>query len=120
MLEQSLFGEIALPPSEVKETKAAERKRKAKLAWDATSEKWRIAYSGFVVDYLRQNPPAIAETIRMAYEARRDLPQLVAADKRASGHIFTSLLKQGKIRRTDEYGWSVDRSSPMMKYKAAI
>ena len=113
---QTVFGDIALAPEQVQESKIAERRRKAKLAWDATSEKWRVAYSRFVVDYLRQNPPAIAETIRMAYEARSDLPQLVAADKRASGHIFTSLLKQGKIRRTDEYGWSVDRSSPMPKY----
>ena len=114
---QSLFGEsIALPPEEIRETKAAERRRKAKLAYDLTSEKWKAAYSKFIVEYLRDNGPAIAETIRFAYESRRDLPQLVAADKRASGCVFTKLVAKGSIRRLEEFGRSVERASPMPLY----
>jgi len=49
MLEQSLFGEIALPPSEVREVKRAERLRKAKLCYSKTSEAWKTATYNFAV-----------------------------------------------------------------------
>ena len=82
--------------------------------------RWVAAYSDFICEWLTENGPAIAETIRLGYEKRRDLPQLVSADKRASGQVFRSLMHKGKIEATGEYERSVLRSSPMAVYRIKL
>lgn len=111
---QSLFDLPTISPSERKESLAAERKRKASLAYRATAPAWREAYSAFIVRYLSENPPAIAETIRLEYEKTK-LPQ-IGGDKRAAGNLFNDLVKAGKIRRTGEFEMSAIRCSPMGTY----
>lgn len=94
------------------------REKIIKRVFERANRNWRTAYSQFIVEWLTDNGPAIAETIRLEYESRAALPQLTTADKRASGHVFVVLVKNGLIERTGQYGWSVERSSPMPYYRA--
>jgi hypothetical protein len=117
-----LFGDIEVGPvssSARKISQAAERRRLAKFAYDATCDKWRDAYARFILEFAAGRESFIAESVREAYEKRKDLPQLSGSDYRASGQIFMRLVREGKLVRVG-YEDSVKRSSPMPKYRLAI
>lgn len=74
-----------------------ERRKAMDAAFAAADERWREEYTAFVLRFLVCYGRATAETIRLAYEARPELPQ-TSKSKRASGAIFTQLRRMGRIR----------------------
>lgn len=107
-----LFGDIGTIS---KPTPAETRRRKAKLAFNATSDKWRAAYQAFILEYAERHETFIAEAVRKAFEADPTQPRLLGRDYRASGQIFTKLVSEGKLKRVGHEN-SVERVSPMPLY----
>lgn len=80
------------------ETQTAERKRKKKLAYDATSEKWKAAVWDYAINVYLPNAAGrfIFEDLTTDYEehAKRTGKPLTI-EKRAFAHIQARLLKGG-------------------------
>lgn len=72
----------------------AKRREARDAAYDAANDRWRECYSAYILGYLREHGASTAEDIRLAY-AKTDLPK--TDSQRASGGIFTRLIRSGKI-----------------------
>lgn len=95
-----LFGEVeTLGPAAKKEARASERRRKAKLAYDATSEQWkRWTYKVAVGEFLLIRATFIFEELSMYYESEaktRGLPLTV--NGKAFAGLQRRLIAEGKI-----------------------
>lgn len=85
-----------------------ERRKAMDAAFRYADERWRESYPTFILRWLERNGSGTAEDIRLAYDADTNNPPL-SKSKRASGAIYTTLRRQGKIReigkqRSKKYG----------------
>lgn len=89
-----------------------EREAARDAAFAHADDRWKEEYTAFILRFLGANGPATAENIRTAYEST-NLPQ-TSKSKRASGAIFVTLKREGKIRKVGKdmsklYGNELDR-----------
>lgn len=121
MMEPALFKEFERPvsPEERKESKEAERKRKAKLAYKITSEKWKAATWEFAIDEFLpiQKDPFIFEQLTTAYEKYAAfLGKPLTVEKRAFAGLRLRLLREKKIAKIDGAGFrSQGNMSPLYR-----
>ncbi len=98
--QSNLFGvDVRLPPAEAKESKLAERRRKAKQAYDATSAQWKAATYRFAVEeFLPHRERFMFEDLTNAYNAAAATRQLPATvNGKAMAGLQRILVSEGKI-----------------------
>lgn len=97
--QTGLFGEIAVPAPERQESRLAERRRKAKLAYDSTSEVWkRWTYKLSVEEFLPLNAVFLFEELSGYYNEKateRGLPATI--NGKAFAGLQRRLISEGKI-----------------------
>jgi hypothetical protein len=103
---QSLFGDITVSPAERKETRIAERRRKAHQAYASTADVWKHATYTFAINvFLPTHDRFLFEELSTAYEeyaAGGHGPKTV--EKRAFAGLQSRLIKEGLIETTDDIG----------------
>jgi hypothetical protein len=87
------------------------RQAKIDAAFKHADEAFKSEYREFVLKYAADGCRFTAEEIQMIYRDCKDLPQ--PREWRASGAIFQKLLREGKIRRLEQTGWSKNRGVPV-------
>lgn len=97
--QSSLFGETAIPIAEKRETRLSERRRKAKLAYTATSEIWKKATKKFAIEnFLPNRNPFLFEELSDAYEKwARDGGGPQTVQKKAFAGLQRVLIREKKI-----------------------
>lgn len=122
----NLFGEpITTRPTreQQRESQTAERKRKQRIAYDATSEKWKAAVYEFAVGiYLVDcTEHFIFEELTAAYEAYAELfGKPLTVQKRAFAGLQARLLKEGLIEVVEgETGRSYE-GAIRQKYRSLV
>lgn len=100
MIAVGLFGELErATPAEKKETERAERKRKAKLAYDYTADAWKKAtYKLAVEEFLPRHADFTFEEFSEFYNAeatRRGMPLTV--NGKAFAGLRLRLVREGLI-----------------------
>jgi len=97
--QTGLFGEISVPATERRESRLAERRRKAKAAYDATSKIWKSAtYCFAVTEFLVTHETFIFEELSDAYNnavKTRGFPETV--NGKAFAGLQRILVAEGKI-----------------------
>lgn len=110
------IGRPAVIPSRA-ESAAEERRRKQRLAYDATKDDWKRAVYEFAVEVFlpRQHEPFIFEVLSTAYEAyAKKHGKPLTVEKRAFAGLMARLLKENRIARTGGYGFrSQKNASPL-------
>lgn len=97
--QNGLFGEIAVSVAEKRETAIAERRRKAKQAYDSTSGVWKRATKCFALEeFLPSHETFLFEELTTAYNdaaKNRGLPATV--NGKAFAGLQRILIREGKI-----------------------
>lgn len=101
--QRALFDEIELPPAERCESKIAERRRKARLAYEKTSEAWKDATYKFAVDdWLLRHETFVFEELTHDYNAIADKGTLPATvNGKAFAGLQARLVREGKISKIE-------------------
>lgn len=111
-LKNSLFGNIAVAPSERPNPKTL-RAKKIQQAFANSDAAFREAYKQFLLAFADLHETFIVEDVTLAYKKSKNIQP---RDFRAAGGIVTRMIAAGEIRETGSYRNSVIRCSPMMVY----
>lgn len=118
MTQPGLFGETPAPVSR-KESREAERRRKEKLAYDATADKWkRDVYQVFTERFLPDHSDFIFEDFTRFYEPYAKQHGLaMTVNPKAFAGLATRLRKEGLIEAVRDLYRNRTQGSPSQVYR---
>lgn len=116
-----LFGEGEIPsfPLSPKERKIETRKRKAKQAYDATSEAWKKATYRFAIEeYLPKHVVFLFEELTQAYnDAAKSGKLPITVNGKAFAGLQRRLIKEGRVEIVEGITRTRSNGQPGIVYR---